>query len=120
MFTDSALAKNMSCGKTKSMYIACFGITPYFQSFLENKVKDKLFVVAFEESLNTYLQKKLVGYIVLLIYWEHDHFDSRYYASEFLGHAAAIDIVKSFEANVETKFGFRHLIQISMDGPNVN
>ena len=56
----------------------------------------------------------------MLRFWEHDHVESRYYTSDFLGHAAAIDLVKSFEANVENKIGFRHLIQISMDGPNVN
>lgn len=118
MFKDSAIAKNMSCGETKSMYISCFGIAPYFQSLLENKVKDKPFVMAFDESLNTYLQKKQLD--ILLRFWEHDRVESRYYTSDFLGHAAAIDLVKSFAANVENKIGFRHLIQISMDGPNVN
>ena len=67
MFKDSAIAKNMSCGETKSMYISCFGIAPYFQSLLENKVKDKPFVMAFDESLNTSLQKKAVGYIVEIL-----------------------------------------------------
>ena len=57
---------------------------------------------------------------ILLRFWEHDHVESRYYTSDFLNHAAAIDLVKSFEANVENKMGFRHLIQISMDGPNIN
>ena len=53
-------------------------------------------------------------------FWEHDHVESPYYTSDFLGHAASIDLVKSFEAYVENKIEFRHLIQISMDGPNVN
>ena len=74
--------------------------------------------MAFDESLNTYLQKKQLD--ILLRFWKHDHVESRYYTSDFLGHAAAIDLVKSFEANVEKKIGFRHLIQILMDGPNVN
>ena len=67
MFKDFAIAKNMSCGETKLMYISCFGIAPYFQSLLENKVKDKPFVMAFDESLNTYFQNKAVGYIVEIL-----------------------------------------------------
>ena len=74
MFKDSAVAKNMGCGETKSMYISCFGIAPYFQSLLEKKVKDKPFVMAFDESLNTYLQKKQLD--ILLRFWEHDHVES--------------------------------------------
>ena len=72
---------------------------------MENKVKDKLFVMAFDESLDTYLQKKQLD--ILLRFWEHDHVESRYYTSDFLCHAAAIDLVKSFEANVKNKIGFK-------------
>ena len=57
--------------------------------------------MAFDESLNTYLQKKELD--ILLRFWEHDHVESRYYTSEFLGHAAAIDLVKSLRQMLKIK-----------------
>ena len=44
---------------------------------------------------------------------------SRYYSSDFLGHACATVPIKSFERKVESKIGLLNLLQLSMDGPNV-
>jgi hypothetical protein len=60
MFPDSNLAKTMSCGETKSMYLSCFGIAPYFKSLVEKTAKTNPYIVMFDESLNKELQKKQI------------------------------------------------------------
>ena len=45
---------------------------------------------------------------------------SRYYTSAFLGHGRAIDLFEAIELHVGSKLGYRNLVQVSMDGPNVN
>ena len=118
MFPDSQIAKSISCGETKSMYISCYGISPYLQSLLENKVKNKPFVMLFDESLNRQLQKKQLD--IHLRFWDNDCVQSRYYSSAFIGHATALDLIHCFETHVERNIGYANLIQLSMDGPNVN
>lgn len=39
-FTDSAIAKKATCGETKSMYLACYGIAPHFCHVLRKKQMD--------------------------------------------------------------------------------
>ena len=58
MFPDSNIARTMSCAETKSMYMTCFGLAPYFSLLLEKKLKNQPFVLMFDESLNREIQKK--------------------------------------------------------------
>ena len=44
---------------------------------------------------------------------------TRYLTSEFLGHATAEDMLVKFEACTE-RLSKRNLVQLSMNGPNVN
>lgn len=118
MFPDSAIAKSFSCGETKSMYIACYGISPYIQLLLENKVKNQPYVMLFDESLNVQLQKKQLD--IHLRFWDNNAVQSIYYTSAFLGHATALDLINCFETHVERKIRYANLVQVSMDGPNVN
>jgi hypothetical protein len=71
MFPDSDLAKTMSCGETKSMYLSCFGIAPYFKSLVEKTTKTNPYVVMFDESLNKELQKKQID--ILIRTWHTRH-----------------------------------------------
>lgn len=43
-----------------------------------------------------------------------------YFTSTFLGHACATDLVHCFDECVESHLGYNTLIQLAMDGPNVN
>ena len=61
MFKDSVLAERLTIGETKSMYIAVFGLAPYFQTVLENMMKDNMYVVMFDESPNRELQKTMTS-----------------------------------------------------------
>ena len=118
MFTDSDIAKKMSCGETKSMYVINYGLAPYYRCQLERKLKNRPFVLMFDETLNKEMQQKQLDIIVR--HWDDNSVQSSYNTSEFLGHACAVDLVHSFENTVETKLGFANLVQLAMDGPNVN
>ena len=52
-------------------------------------------------------------------YFKNDKVESRYLTSLFLGHTTAKDLKKKFEEATE-QLDLKKLIQISMDGPNVN
>ena len=65
-------------------------------------------MLLFDESLNHELQKK-----------QMDFHETRYYNSEFLVHASAENMLEKFHSCKEN-LSFGNLIQLSMDGPNVN
>lgn len=71
----------------------------------------------FDESLTSELQKKQMDFHVRI--WNHDKVETRYYDSQFLGHASAEDMVEKFHSCKED-LSFRNLIQLSMDGQSVN
>ena len=52
-------------------------------------------------------------------YFKNDKIESRYITSLFLGHTTAKDLKKKFKETTE-QLDLKKLIQISMDGPNVN
>lgn len=118
MFPDSVIASNITCGETKSMYLSCYGIAPYYTQMLENKLRNGPFVLLFDESLNRHMQKKQLD--IHVRFWEDNNVNSRYYKSDFLGHACAVDLIKTFENKVEQSLCLTNILHLSMDGPNVN
>ena len=74
--SDSEISSGFICGETKSMYLCCFGIVPYLQTLLENKVKNGPFVT-FDESLNRQLAKKQLD--IHVRFWDHNSVESRSY-----------------------------------------
>lgn len=71
----------------------------------------------FDESLNHYLQAKQLDMHVRL--WDGSEVKTKYIGSEFLGHSSAQDIVEKIN-NLLSEIRIKNLVQISMDGPNVN
>ena len=68
---------------------------PHFKSLLAQKVADAgPFVLLFDESLNKNQMKQMDYHIKA---WDHRQVKTRYYGSDFLGHATANDMVTSFE-----------------------
>lgn len=122
MFPDSEIASKFQMKKDKLAYIATYGIGPYFQNRLSREVAlCPFFCVSFDESLNKVAQKGQMDLIVR--YWDSikDEVATRYLTSTFLGHARARDLLEAFKSSI-TDLGLRcdRIIQISMDGPNVN
>ena len=118
MFPDSIIAQHMSCGPTKLSYLISFGIAPYFMDLLLKELKDApCFVISFDESFNEELEKEQMDFIVR--YFKDGEVKSRYLLSELLGHTTAKDLKRAFEECTE-KLDLKNLIQVSMDGPNIN
>ena len=120
MFTDSEIARKFSCGRTKCTYLVTFGVAPYFKEILCRTLKDLEYLVwQFDESHNSVIKKSQMDLHVR--FWDSNvnQVKTRYYNSEFLGKAAAADILAKF---LECMAGLEEdkVIQVSMDGPNVN
>ena len=118
MFPDSAIAKKFACGRTKINYMICFGIAPYFREKLLHSIQEaECFTVSFDESLNKESQSEQMDIIVQ--YFHVDKVVSHYYDSQFMGHTTAKDLVLKFKSGL-SKLNPGKILQISMDGPNVN
>ena len=117
MFPDSDIASKFSCGETKSSYLIRYGIGPYMKTLLQQRVREDDYVLLFDESLNREMQKKQLDILVRL--WDNDCIQSRFFHSQFLGHASAHNLVEACIESVSV-LNVRNIVQISMDGPNVN
>ena len=123
MFPDSQIAKSLQLAKTKSKYAIEFGIHPYLRSLLTESVENspiKGFVILFDESYCKEQGKKQLDYHIR--FWHGNKVCTRYLDSEFLGSAKAVDLFQCFKNLDENDLmpSLEHMIQISMDGPNVN
>ena len=118
MFPDSIIAQYMGCGPAKVSYLISFEIAPYFMDLLLKELKDApCFVISFDESFNEELEKEQMDFIVR--YFKDGEVNSRYLSSGFLEHTTAKDLKRAFEECTE-KLDLKNLIQVSMDGPNIN
>ncbi|CAM4672851.1 unnamed protein product [Leuciscus chuanchicus] len=118
MFPDSQLAAKFARGERKCAYLCNFGLAPYFKQLALKTVATQMsYVLLFDESLNHYLQTKQLDVHVRL--WDGPEVKTKYIGSEFLGHSTAKDVVEKL-SNLLSQLGITNLIQISMDGPNVN
>lgn len=119
MFPDSNIASNFKCGETKSSYLTVFGIAPYFKSLVMERIKSAQngYVLLFDESLNQKTQSKQMD--IHVRFWDNDVVATRYFSSEFMGHSTAEDMVEVFHKSTEG-LSYKKLVQLSMDGPNVN
>jgi hypothetical protein len=71
----------------------------------------------FDESLNKSTQQKQLD--VRVRYWQAGQVRSQYLGSEFLGHSASEDVQQKLYSNTKD-LNIHDMIQVSMDGPNVN
>ncbi len=118
MFPDSKIAASFACGERKCSYLCTFGLAPYFKKLtLADVSKQSVYVMLFDESLNRYLQSKQLDMHVRL--WNGSEVKTKYIGSEFMGHSSAQDIAEKMN-NLLSEIGIKNLVQISMDGLNVN
>ncbi|KAH8019423.1 hypothetical protein HPB51_019396 [Rhipicephalus microplus] len=120
MFPTSEVAAKVQLGKDKVGYTICHGIAPYFRNMLlSSLVNVPYLVVCFDEALNKVTQKQQMD--VLIRYWDaaDDSVKTRYLTSCFMGHTCADDLASAFPQAVEEIKGSK-ILQVSMDGPNVN
>lgn len=118
MFPDSKIAQNFTLGRTKLAYNILYGLCPYFLDELNTMIsKCSHFVVGFDESLNKIAQKGQMDLCVR--FWLGKNVVTRYYNSTFLNHANAENLLDAFLGGLKD-LNLRKLLQVSMDGPNVN
>ena len=122
MFADSTIAKQFTCGEKKCAYLACFGVAPFFQQQLLDKIKKlESFVLLFDESLNKVTQSKQLDLHIRFWDTKFSSVQTRYVTSLFMGHATANDLLeKMTECLNSNKIDISKILQVSMDGPNVN
>ncbi|KAH8010003.1 hypothetical protein HPB51_024353 [Rhipicephalus microplus] len=120
MFPTFEVAAKVQLGKDKVGYTICHGIAPYFRNMLlSSLVNVPYLVVCFNEALNKVTQKQQTD--VLIRYWDaaDDSVKTRYLTSCFMGHTCAEDLASGFRQAVKEIKGSK-ILQVSMDGPNVN
>lgn len=119
MWPNIEAVSQFSCGEKKAMYLACYGLSPYFLSLLVKRANSQnAIVLMFDEAFNSCTQSKQMDVYIRL--WSSDmRVTSRYLGSTFMGHGTATDILEHFKTCTE-KLNFKNVFQISMDGPNVN
>ena len=96
MFLDSQIAQKFACGQTESKCLVCHVLAPSFKELLGKTLsKVEHFVCLFDYSHNHVIKK---GQMYLHVpFWDSKttSVKRRYFNSQFLGKAAAADILKS-------------------------
>lgn len=122
MFPDSQIASRFQMQKDKNAYVVSYGLGPYFQEQLSTKVsKCPYFAISFDESLNKVAQKGQMDVVVRFWNDATNEVATRYLTSAFLQHATSEDLLNAFTSALgQQNLNMKKMIQISMDGPNVN
>ena len=118
MFPDSSIASSFTMKKDKIRYLIVFGLSNFCQDLLESDIKKSEFIsVSFDESLNDHIQKSQMD--IVLRFWKDGMVKTRYFGSQFLGHATAVDLKWNIDEQMKS-IDQDCIIQYSSDGPNVN
>lgn len=118
LFPDSEIATNMRLQKDKISYISVYGLHPYFFDQLVFELNQQEWIVlGFDESFNKISKNCQMD--INVRFWCDKKVVTRYYSSAFLGKTTAPDLLKAFNEAISRIDG-KKIIQVSIDGPNVN
>lgn len=120
IFEDSDIAKGIKLSDKKARYMLNFGLAPYFKSLLFKDITESYYVIHFDETTTKQVKKQLDIYVS---YWSNmkGSMVISYCESYFLGHADSDTILENVLKFIENNdLSLGKLLQISMDGPNVN
>lgn len=120
MFPDCNVATEMKLGKDKTSYSIVYGLAPYFRNNLLNKIESSdFYIVGFDESMNKFSQQQQLD--IVIRFWDKstDQVSSRYISSVFLSETKAVNLLSALKDGL-VGLDWRKIIQVSMDGPNVN
>ena len=120
MFPNDPVAQKYHQSTTKVNYTIKHGISPYIKEMNIYDLKGSPFCFKFDETTTLQVKKQYDGYVQ---YWskEQNLVVSMYCGSLFVGHCFSKDLLDHF-----SKFGEEMqwepdlLLQLGMDGPNVN
>lgn len=118
MFPNEPIATHMSLARTKVGYTIVHGIAPFLEEHLRGEVcQSQCFSISFDEALNSISQRGQMDLYVR--FWLANKVVARYFSSSFLGHATAVNLHDALQ-NAVGRLNTDNMIQIGMDGPNVN
>ena len=120
MFSDSEIASEFTLGKTKCSYLISYGLAPYFKDTLFREIStSEFFSLSFDESLNKEIQSCQMD--VGIKFWSDctKLVETRYYDSQFLHRPNAVELFQSLLLSSQ-KLNEEKILQLAMDGPNVN
>lgn len=116
---DSSIDK-IHLSNDKMAYSIAYSLGPYFcKKNFDNVLDNHSYAISFDESFNTVLQKEQMDLHVR--FWNNvaQQTQIKYLGSVFLTHTRAINLLSAFKSQI-SNFDTKKLIQIAMDGPNVN
>ena len=120
MFNDSEIAKSFRVGKTKCGYLMDFGIASYFKKMLLEKLKLTLFFVGcYDESMNRIFQEEQMDIVLRFFNENTGQVETRYFDSRVLKRPNSINLLDRLLGGL-SPLDMDKMIQLSMDGPNVN
>ena len=120
MFSDSNIAKSFSLARTKCGYFINFGVAPYLKDQLLSIIDTStFFVVSYDESMNRIFQEEQMD--IGLRYFNDDTglVETKSFDSAFLKCPNSENFHEKFLQSL-SDLKLEKLLQISMDGPNVN
>ena len=119
MFPDSKIVESFALGADKLRYLITYGIAPYFYDLLKDNVNNSdCYTVLFDGSLNRISETSQMD--ILLRYWDNiTTVKVRFSNSSYLGYTTHKDLLEGFNSSV-SDLDLSKIIQLSMDGPNVN
>ena len=120
MFPDSKVHRYFTMGAQKCSYVINFGLGPFFHNELVEHVKKSPFYsISFDESLNEVVKKQQMD--VVVSYWDSSTQKScvQYLTSKFTKYCTSEELNICLNEAMED-FDPGKMIQLFMDGPNVN
>ena len=119
MFPDSNIYCHFSMGANKCSYVIIFGLGPFFQKQLVDRVKRSLFSISFDESLNETVKKQKMD--IAVNYWDFSAQKScvQYLISKFPIYCSEKDLNLCLNETLK-ELDLSRMIQLAMDGPHVN
>lgn len=122
LFPDSTIAQEMSLKKDKIAYCITYGLGPYFRQILLEEVQNaKTICISIDESLNKVCQSAQMDVIVRFWDSSKQEVSTRYLASIFPERCTSDGLFKAItNALKDLKLNLSNVLQVAMDGPNVN
>ena len=125
MFPDSEIPDQLQLKRTKLKYIIQFGLAVYYRKMLFGSLiptsgAKPNFVLCFDEAFNRVSKRKQMDVHINYFNEEKEKVVRSYAGASFMGHALADHTVTSIQKVTGELDLVHNLLQVSMDGPNVN
>ena len=124
-FPDSDIPDTLQLGRTKIGYLVQFGLAPYYRAQIFSLLLPEAgfppkFLSCFDEAFNRISKRKQMDVHVIFFDSNKQEVVRSFIGYHFMGHVSAEDTFASFKEIHKDLDLVHNLVQVSMDGPNVN